>query len=239
MKTKEVKYYGIHACTALFQKRKDDIITIFITQENIRSFSPILKWCAGKKKAYHIVTNEEMVKITDSMHHEGLAILAKEKPLLSLKEVDKASFLLYLDGVENPHNVGSIVRSMMHFGIPYLLGDTKTLKPLPPSACRIAQGGAEYISLIAIDPKKDITTLQKKGFSLFATSSHEGQSLYQTPFAKKTLLILGAEGHGVSSYWLSSADVTMRIPGTSVVESLNVSVAAGVFLGEYWRQSHL
>jgi TrmH RNA methyltransferase len=237
-KIKEIKFYGIHTCLRIFEKRPGDIIRVYLTQDNLSYFSPLLKWCAQQKKTYRIVPEEELCKITESTHHEGVCILAKEKPLLSsinqLKFKDEC--LLYLDGVENPHNIGSILRTCTHFGINYLLGEKGQLPLLSPSACRVAKGGSEIVSMVYLDNKNELKKLKEKGFTLIATDAKKGTSLYNYAFPKKTLLILGAEDKGISPSVMKEANVILHIPGTGNIESLNVSVATALFLGEYYRQ---
>ena len=123
----------------------------------------MLKSCAEMRKAYHIVETLDLDKVSDSVHHEGVCILAKELPPLTPQEFLKGlstrgpkTCLLYLDGVENPHNLGSILRTAAHFGIPYILGQ---LPALTPSACRIAKGAAEIVRLVPLE--KPAATLEK------------------------------------------------------------------------------
>ena len=240
----EVKYYGFHACLKLWEARPADIIRVYTDPETAKQIGPLLKWCAAKKKAYHIVTNEEMAAISQSVHHEGLCILAKELPLhdassmlQQLQTSNASQCILYLDGVQNPHNIGSIMRVCAHFGIHYLLGDSTSLSKVSPSTYRIAQGGAEAVNLVPIEqPKQTLAKLIQAGFKPVATSSHSQTSLYTHKFAPRTLLIMGAESEGITKPLLQLAKQTLTIPGTGLVESLNVSVATGLLLGEYWRQ---
>ena len=241
---KELRYYGIHACLVLAQHRQSDIIRVYVHSSNVQAFRPLLKWCAENKKAYHIVSNEELDKISTSVHHEGVCILAKESQPLSSQEFlsqisssNQSICLLYLDGVENPHNIGSILRTCAHFGIPYLLGEKGKLPPLSPSACRIAKGGAEIVKLVAIEkPVAFFTQLKKKGFVLVSTSSHVSDSLYACSLPSKMILTMGSEASGVSKELLALSTQKIQIPGTGLVESLNVSVATSLCLGEYYRQ---
>ncbi|MEI6241825.1 MAG: TrmH family RNA methyltransferase [Chlamydiota bacterium] len=242
---KEQKYYGIHACLALFSQRKNDVIRVYLEKELLPIFSPLLKWCAENKKAYHIVPKEELEKITESVHHEGICILAVEKVPLSfpsfLMHLDAKKeapiCLLYLDGVQNPHNLGSILRTCVHFSIPFILGEKSKLPTLSGSACRIAKGGSELVSFVYVENiENDLKRLQEKNFSFLATSSHEGTSLYKYAFPKKTLLILGAEDKGISKTLMQKSKDTLTIPGSGIIDSLNVSVATGLFIAEYWRQ---
>ncbi|MBM3193545.1 MAG: tRNA/rRNA methyltransferase [Chlamydiae bacterium] len=242
----ELKYYGIHSCLKLFEKRKEDIVRVYIHESHLKEFKPILKWCSDQKKAYHIIPNNELEKVTGSVHHEGVCFLAKEKKALSWEKAfqevvskkDKTC-LLYLDGVENPHNIGSIVRALAHFGISYILGKKDKLFQMTPSAYRIARGGAEYVDLIALDkPIEVLKSLKKKGFSLITTSSHGGKSLYQYNFPHKSIIIMGSESDGVSKEIFSLASEKIQISGTGFVESLNVSIATTLCVAEYCRQNN-
>jgi tRNA G18 (ribose-2'-O)-methylase SpoU len=240
----ELKYYGFHACLNLFKARPDDIIRVYVDESIVKDVGVLLKWCAAEAKAYHVVTEEEMAKVSDSVHHEGLCILAKEPKNLSFSEMledlnasDEPACLLYLDGVQNPHNIGSIMRVSAHFGIKYILGQKNLLPKVSPSAYRVAQGGAEYVKLIAIDDiKNSFKDLEQAGFSTVATSSHGNNSLYNFEFSPRMVIVMGSESEGVNEVLMASTKDTLLIPGSGVVESLNVSVATGLILGEYFRQ---
>ena len=239
----ELKYYGLHACLAIWKQRPQDLIRVYLEEANLKRLSPMLKWCAQQKKVYRIVEKQELEKISTSIHHEGVCVVAIEPPLFSFEDLKKELLgaqkccLLYLDGVQNPHNLGSIIRSCAHFGILAILGEKDKLPSLSPSACRIAKGGAEQVRLIALEKKMQVLQfLKKQGFSIFATSSHQGKSLYQTALPNRTIIAFGSESDGLSSSLLQLADGAIQIPGTGDVESLNVSVAAALCLGEYSRQ---
>ena len=241
----ELKYYGFHACLGLWKSRPEDVIRVYLEQWRVKEASNLLKWCATRGKAYHIVSAEEMAKISDSVHHEGLCILARELPTLDfpnmLQELRSGpACLIYLDGVQNPHNIGSIMRVCAHFGIPYILGEKGLLPKISPSTYRIAQGGAECVRLVSLDNvKRAFQKLAQAGFVAVASSSHGGKSLYHYRFAPRTIIVMGSESEGVKTQLLESVKETLLIPGTGLVESLNVSVASGLFLGEYWRQTHV
>lgn len=228
---------------AIWEKRPQDIIRVYIHESNIKTFKPLLKWCAQHKKVYHVVSPDELNRVTDSVHHEGVCVLAKELRPISFAEClasleSPKICLLYLDGVQNPHNIGSIMRTCAHFGIPYILGDR--LPTLSPSACRIAKGGAEMVRLVQLDkPLVAIDRLKKLGFAFIGTSSHEGVSLYRYQYPPRTILAFGSEAKGMSPALLKLTTQKLQIPGTGLIESLNVSVATSLCLGEYTRQHSL
>ena len=235
---KEMKYYGVHACLALASARPKDIIRVYLDASNVQKFSRLLKWCSMHKKAYHIVPMADLDRITDSVHHEGICVLANELPILSEAPLPhtlpQKCALLYLDGVENPHNLGAILRTASHFGVPYVLGNALSF---PPSAYRIAKGGAEVVKLVSLKrPLEALVSLKKQGFALVATSAHRGASLYNFAFPNRTIFIIGSESKGVRDALFKQASSLIRIPGTGAVESLNVSVATSLCMGEFFRQ---
>jgi TrmH RNA methyltransferase len=240
----ELKYYGFHACLKLWESRPEDVIRVYVDKNIVKDVGELLKWCASKALAYHVISEEEMAKVSDSVHHEGLCILAKEPKNLTFAEMieelkanQNPACLMYLDGVQNPHNIGSIMRVAAHFGIKYILGQKATLPKVSPSAYRVAQGGAEHVKIIAIDDtKRSFKELENAGFKTVASSNHGGHSLYNYKFNPRTVIVMGSESEGVHSKLLESAHETLLIPGSGNVESLNVSVATGLFLGEYYRQ---
>lgn len=243
-KEAEMKYYGMHACQALFARRPDEIIKVYVANERVKVFSPLLKWCADKRRPYHVISEEELRKVSSSVHHEGICVVASPPPRLDFDSLQKGLMqaaserccLLYLDGIGNPHNIGSIVRVAAHFGVSYILGDEDSLPRLSPSAARIAQGGVESVTMIALkDAPCRLHDLEKMGFKVMATSSRRGSKLFGYKFPKRSILILGAEVTGVSQRLMETSSDLLRIPGTGHVQSLNVAVAAGLLVGEYYR----
>jgi TrmH RNA methyltransferase len=242
---KELKYYGVAACLALWQQRPDDVIRIYVTEETLKQFSALLKWAATTRRAYHIVSNDDLERLTESIHHQGICLLALEPESVSfmqfkqaLSQQNDAVLIGYLDGVENPHNLGAIVRSCAHFGIAYLLGEAGKLPKLSPSACRVAEGGAEHVKLVAVnDGLRALAELKKLGFVILTTAA-DGASVYEKPFPTRTLLVMGAEQSGVSAALHKIADAKIKIPGSGQVESLNVSVAFAILAAEFVRQHY-
>lgn len=242
MPSEEMKVYGMHACQALFKQRPSDIIRVYAEKGRVQELGPLLKWCAAHKKAYHLVEGAELEKITKSVHHEGICILAKIQAPLSWEALVKEArriplCLLYLDGVQNPHNLGALLRIAAHFGVRYILGNAEELPQLSASALRIAQGGAESVQLLPLEkPKEGLQALKTAGYALVATSSHAEKGLYECSLPERLVWIFGSESHGVSKPLLKQSSELLRIPGSGAVGSLNVSAAAAICLGEYWRQ---
>ncbi len=106
------------------------------------------------------------------------------------------------------------------------------------AAMRTAEGGAETVPALQITDWGHVFDLSKRaGFYSYATSSHKGESLYQTGFPEKVLLFLGAEREGLSDKLMKKMDHYLIVPGTGEVESLNVSNATTAILSEWYRQN--
>jgi len=239
----EEKYHGLRACEALFARRPQDIIRVYLAEERRRHFAALLGHCAKARLGFQVVAAENLARLSGSTHHEGIVILARAYPRWGipelLREIDERRLtgpLLYLDGVENPHNLGAILRTAAHFGTAAVLGAGGVLPPLSPAAVRVAEGAAEYVPVCDLaDPRADLLQLKKRGFRIVATSSHRGSPLSPETLGGKIVLVLGSEGEGVSKPIVSLADTAIQILGTGAVESLNVSVACGILLQEAWK----
>jgi RNA methyltransferase, TrmH family len=239
-KNHEMKVYGRNAVRALFEQRPRDIIRVYLTQEDLRSWKDLTKFCVDHKLAYHVVEREELDTIARATHHEGVVILVKQKPKPQLEELLKAkgrALILALEEVENPHNLGAIMRSAAHFGVQAILYQAKVPVAQTSAAFRTAEGGAEAMATLQVEDWKPVLELARaRGFHTFATSGHQGQSLFATSFPEKTILFLGAEGEGLSKALGQRLDAYLSIPGSGAVESLNVSNATVAILTEWYRQ---
>ena len=238
----EAKVQGENACRVCFTQRPKSVVKMYLEASKASKFADVMKYLAANKLAYHIVENAELERIAGSEHHGGVVLIVKRKPELTLAAYLTANkhlqhdCLLALDGVGNPHNLGAITRSCAHFGVkglimtqPYLLQSG--------AAARTAEGGVEFVDGLRCDNLSMALQLCKQaGYSLVTTSSHGGVSLYQSKLSSKVVVVFGEEMDGVSSQVANSTDVAVQIPGSGQVESLNVSVAASLILGEWYRQ---
>jgi TrmH RNA methyltransferase len=239
-KNLEMKVYGRHACLKVFQKRPQDIIRAYVTRDGVFEFKDLMKYLADQKLAYHIVEKEEIDTVTRATHHENICLVVKTKKLPEIKDmlsVKGRALFLCLEEVANPHNLGAIMRSAAHFGVSGIFYEAKVPVALTGSAMRTAEGGAESVPALHLANWNDVLDQAKKnGYKSFATSSHDGDSLFQIDFPEKTLLFLGAEGEGLSDNLLKKMNQLVSIPGTGEVESLNVSNASAAILTEWFRQ---
>jgi TrmH RNA methyltransferase len=239
-KNQEMKVYGRHACLKLFEKRPQDIIRAYITQSGVFEYKAMIRYLVDRKLAYHVVETEELDNISKATHHEGIVLLVKTKPLPSVKDLMTKQgkvLILALEEVENPHNLGAIMRSAAHFGVTGIVYQAKVPVALSASAIRTSEGGSESVPAVHLTDWAEVFDLAKnKKFRTFSTSSHEGKSLFEVEFPERSVIFMGAEGKGLSEKLLKKMDELLTIPGTGNVESLNVSNATTAILTEWFRQ---
>lgn len=240
-RAEETRVYGENACQALFQSRPDAIVRAWFVQSVTPRFKEALRWMAANRKAYHVVDEAELAKASGTEHHGGVCFLIKKRNGVSVQQwVGQAAAedcVLALEDVGNPHNLGAIVRSCAHFGVKgVVVQDAAILES--GAAIRTAEGGAEHVQPITGDSFTDaLEQFRRDGYAIVTTSSHKGTPLSKATLPKKMVLALGQERDGLSDAVLENADLNISIDGTGNVESLNVSVATGILLAEWWRQN--
>jgi TrmH RNA methyltransferase len=245
----EIKMCGYNACQKLYLTRAEDVIRVYLIESRLEEFSELVKSCVRRRKAYHVVSAEDMEKISGSAHHEGVCIIAKRRIPPTWAELlkklegspDEAAFLMILEDVANPHNVGSITRTAANFGCQFvILPNEKAFKP-SAALLRTAEGGGEAVTFISAPSINVIATeLRQLGLTVLGTALKGRINLYQKGDAGKLparlAVIFGNEARGLSAEARKASAGMIAIPGTGAVESLNVGVAAALVAGEYFRQ---
>ncbi|ANE74617.1 tRNA/rRNA methyltransferase [Dickeya solani] len=241
-RSEETRVYGENACQALFLSRPEAIVRGWFLQEVTPRFREALRWMAANRKAYHVVEDDELIRASGTEHHGGVCFLIKKRHGLDvsayLSEAGDTDCVLALEDVGNPHNLGGIMRSCAHFGVKgVLVHDASQLES--GAAVRTAEGGAEHVKAISADGLVDaLAQFRAAGYTIVTTSSHKGATLSKVSLPAKTVIVLGQEGDGLSDNAWQQGDVKVSIDGTGNVESLNISVATGILLAEWWRQNH-
>ena len=240
----EMRLYGINACLAAFARRPEHLRKVYLLESRIAELKPVLAWCARHRLGYRVVENTDLDKLTGSRHHEGLCFELLRPPALSLADLIDAqpkspnpSLLIWLDGVGNPHNLGALLRSAAHFGVAGVIVPAASSLDLSGAAARVAEGGAEVVPLVRVDDDlAALSSLRDASYKISATVPHKGENLYSTKLMSRSVLVFGAEGEGMSKALIDASDQRLSIPGSGIVDSLNISVSAAVVMGEYWRQ---
>lgn len=238
----EQRLYGLNAVRAVFARRPQAIRKLYLSQARIGELQPLLKWCVANRVGYRVVEDvDELRRLAASTHHEGVvADVLREAPT-ALEDWLQAlppgpCCALWLDGVGNPHNLGAILRSAAHFGVAGLLLPEASTLALSGAAARVAEGGAEAVSMVRMGPEHEaIAQLRAAGFSLAATVVRGGDDVFAARLPPRLVYVLGAEGAGMDPVLAAGCDLRLSIPGSGAVESLNVAAATAVLLAQWAR----
>jgi TrmH RNA methyltransferase len=238
----ELRVYGINACLAVFQRRPDDVRKVYLTEARLGVLKPVLAYCVERRLGYRVVGNDDLDKLTQSQHHEGVCFEVRQRAPLSLATLlqrlppPKPALLVWLDGVGNPHNFGAILRSAANFGVNGVIVPRESALNLSGAALRVAEGGAEAVPIAQTSGEDVFGALRNADIRVVATVPRAGESLYAAQLPRRVAFVLGAEGSGLRQGLVDRADVHLTIPGSGAVESLNVAASAAVLFGEYYRQ---
>ncbi len=169
---------------------------------------------------------------------QGVAALVKWKAL-SLNDVlaqTQARPLLVIAGVQDPGNLGTILRSAEAFGAGGALLGEGTVSPFNPKVVRASAGSLFRLPLAQVELENAIQKLRQAGWRLVATSSHKGTPLHAADLSGKLAIFIGNEGAGLPKRLIGAMDELVSVPHSPQVESLNAGVAASVVLYEIARQ---
>jgi TrmH family RNA methyltransferase len=220
---------------ALNEFTKDEFLFLLFSSAVVSSskFKLILNKVENLKiSAYEVLPT--IFKIISDIETPGVLGVVKQKSF-SLEQFfnKKDSLYLLLDRVQDPGNLGTIVRTSEACGVKAIFLNKGTVDPYNPKAVRAAMGSTFRMPLIRADDfEKLIFTLKAKKVKIFASSSHQGVSYYGLDYKFPLALIVGNEAEGISREILKSIDNFICIPINNKVESLNVSVATAVILFE-------
>lgn len=188
------------------------------------------------------VERRELDRLTQGTEHQGVVLEANPLPVVELtrwleRPLREEMLVVILDGVEDPHNFGAIVRSAAACGADAVLFAKDRAAPLTPAVYKAAAGAIEYIDLIrATNLARSLGQLRDAGFWSAALDAQGDRSLWDAPLTGRMVLVIGSEGAGIRRLVLENCDFKVRIPIAGPITSLNASVSAGIVLSECMRQ---
>lgn len=182
-----------------------------------------------------IKTKRELDKMINE-NHQGFIAELKEFNYFSLESIfkDKPERVLILDHLQDPHNLGAILRSANAFGIKHIIIPKERSVRVTPTVLKVASGGFVGIKIILVGSLVDaVQKLKKNGFWVYATALENGVEIDKVSFNEPAVLIVGNEHKGVTRSLLKLSDQNIYIPMKGTVQSLNVSVATGILLFKF------
>ena len=227
---------GPHALEVALAKRPELIQQVIFTEAATERYPKLQISCFTKKIHLFSLPAKLASRISETEEPQGIFAV--------LKIPDRASssigdFALALDSVQDPGNVGTIIRTAAWFGVKSLIFGEGTADPYAPKVVRSTQGALFEVNIeTKANLGERLKKLQSDGWKIVATTlESKARSLYNIPIPQKTVLLLGSEAHGVSDELLRIADDQIIIPRYGEGESLNVATSAAIILAEFRRRA--
>ena len=233
----------IYGKRAVYEAIENDVeIDKVFLQKNNSYLDNIKSKIHKKNIQVSFVPIEKLNKLTKN-NHQGIVATISPISTLDINGLEgklkntKSLLMLVLDGITDTKNFGAIIRSAECFDVDLIIIPKNGSSPVNGETIKSSSGAVFNVPICKVNHVKDaIFLLQEYDISLIGTSDMGSLSLYEYKFHSKTALIIGSEGKGVSKSVLKLCDEVVNIKMKGKVSSLNVSVAAGIFLSEFRRQ---
>ena len=199
----------------------------------------IVELCRERSIPVRFEPRETLDRASKGVSHQGVIAFGAVHGYAELDTVAaSARLLVALDGVEDPHNLGAILRTAHAAGADAVIVTERRAAPLTETVDRAAAGALAYLPVARVtNLSRALEDLKSRGYWIYGLDER-GTELYdRVQYAKPSVLVLGGEGKGLHQGIQKHCDVLVRIPMAGAVSSLNVSVAAGVVLFEWRRRA--
>jgi len=245
---KKSKYEHIFGFHAVQQKLKNDpsrIVELWVQQtRNDVKIQNLLKQVKKQGIAIQLVQKKTLDKLTENGHHQGVVVLCKAHPVKTkttlediLASLTAPPFLLILDEIQDPHNLGACLRTADAAGINAVIIPKNQACKLTAIVRAVACGAADTVPLIEVtNLANTLRWLKEQGIWLVGATEQTQTPLFEANLTGPLALVFGSEGVGLRRLTQEICDVLIRIPMLGKVENLNVSVATGICLYEAVRQ---
>jgi 23S rRNA (guanosine2251-2'-O)-methyltransferase len=234
--------HGFHAIIARLRHHPESIQVIYLDQtRRDKRAKDLLKVAADRNVR---VVLADGARVEEMARGKSQGVVASADPIQLARDIDEVledltepALLLILDGVTDPHNLGACLRSADAFGVHAVIAPKDRAAGLSAVAMKAASGAAESVPYITVtNLARTLRDLKEQNILIVGTDDEAPGMVMDADFSGPAALVLGAEGAGMRRLTREHCDLLVRIPMYGQVESLNVSVSAGVCLYEARRQ---
>jgi 23S rRNA (guanosine2251-2'-O)-methyltransferase len=235
--------HGFHAVTSRLRHQPDSVVELYIAtgrqDPRMRDLIALAEQLGSK---VHAIDPERLTGLAASPRHQGVAALIDAgKSYVDLDDVlenlSEPPFLLVLDGITDPHNLGACLRVADAMGVHAVIAPKDKSVGINATVSKVACGAAEVIPYVTVtNLARTLRELKDAGVWIVGTAADGDCSLYEFNQTGPLAWVLGSEGQGMRRLTREHCDTLVSIPMFGSVESLNVSVATGIILSESRRQ---
>ncbi len=235
--------HGFHAIIAKLRHQPQAVLEIFIAENRHDArMQNLLKHAELHAVRVHPIDAARLDGMAGRIRHQGVvARISSELRHVTLDDVldtlDEPAFLLILDGIQDPHNLGACLRVADAVGAHAVVAPKDRAVGLTQTAIKVASGAAESIPYVTVtNLARTLRELKERDIWVVGTDAEGQQDIYAAEWPQATAWVLGAEGDGMRRLTRETCDQLVAIPMLGSVQSLNVSVAAGICLYEARRR---
>ena len=237
--------FGLHAVQSLFESAPERVLELMIQKGRTdKRINALVEEARNLGIAVKFVERSRLDgKVEDGVHQGIVARVAQAKVYREgdledlLDGLEEAPFLLILDGVTDPHNLGACLRTADAAGVHAVITPKDKSASLNATASKVACGAADNVPLVQVtNLSRTMQWLKERGIWMIGTAGESSGNIYQADLKGSIALVMGAEGKGMRRLTRDNCDSLIFIPMAGSVSSLNVSVATGVCLFEAVRQ---
>lgn len=240
--------FGIHAVQAALEYSPQQIRRAWVdNQRQDARLKPVLDELASLGIPLEKAERKKLERMADGKNHQGI-VVAVELPAMrgedqlkhDVAALTQTPFYLVLDQVQDPHNLGACLRTADAVGVHGIIVTKDNAAGITPTVCKVASGAAETVPVYQVtNLARVLRWLKEQNIWVMGAAGEAEQTIYQMKLDMPLALVMGAEGSGMRHLTRQHCDFLVKIPMVGQVESLNVSVAAGVLLYEVFRQKQL
>jgi 23S rRNA (guanosine2251-2'-O)-methyltransferase len=222
-----------------------EVTQIFIA-EGAKSarIDEILLLAEKRKISIKKVARKELEQIVGNSNHQGVAAIVEAYSYVSLedliestKDTERQPLLIMLDELEDPHNLGAILRTADAVAADGIIIPNRRSVGLTTTVAKISVGAIEHVPVAQVtNLVQTVERLKKEGFWIVGADASGKQLYSEIDYNMSVCLVIGSEGQGISRLLLKNCDYVVRLPMRGHVNSLNASVATSIFLYEIYRQ---
>jgi len=237
--------FGLHAIQAVLEKTPKAVSALWVdTKRHDKRLTQILELADRNGISVHPVGKSELEAMVPEGRHQGVVAKAEMPGVLTETDLDSLldrqstpPFLLILDGVTDPHNLGACLRSADAAGVMAVIAPKDRAASLTPVAIKVSSGAAQTVPFVQVtNLARCLRGLKERGIWLVGLDGYAEESLFDRDLGGPLAIVMGAEGQGLRRLSREHCDFLVKIPMVGSVESLNVSVATGICLFEALRQ---
>jgi 23S rRNA (guanosine2251-2'-O)-methyltransferase len=236
---------GIHAVQAALEYSPQKISQAWVDEQRMDArLKPLLEELQALGIRPEKTDRKKLDKMADGKNHQGV-VIAVELPAMrsedqlkhDVENLDATPFYLVLDQVQDPHNLGACLRTADAVGVHGIIITKDNSAAITPTVCKVASGAAETVPVYQItNLARVLRWLKEQNIWIMGAAGEATQTVYDMQLDMPLAIVMGTEGTGMRHLTRQHCDFLVKIPMVGQVESLNVSVAAGVLLYETLRQ---